>query len=549
MNRKNVLAALAGLLFGTGLAFADTNLASVLVPGEKVEFTTAIKQDSLETLSYMGITKLKKANIGLWVPSDFNPSDPWKILLISATDKASSVQRMNGYLEAAKKAGGWIVMAADGTIRPDGTDNGVFECDSYRYAVMRAGLRALEAQWPAARQWPVAVAGSSGGAKRSGYMSTILMMDGYSLIGMWMGGCNENTPGVARLFNDPGERYLEVPIFLSAGVQDTIATVADVTEVRDSLKACGFKNVRMKTHSGGHVVYSPHVLEGLRWFTEQMGAMPTYKVAFNANGGKGKMARQTMTYGKSAKLRKNAFARSGCVFRGWAKTKTGKVVYKNGASVKNLRKDGRTTTLYAKWAKKTYKVAFNANGGKGKMAKLTLIYGKSVKLRKNTFVRPGYTFAGWAKTKKGAVAYKDRAQVKNLRVDGKTTTLYAKWTKVRPVPKSAKRDMKKADKSFWAPVTASGGENADAVADRDMETAWTADAANGAWVVLAFPEALDVGDVEVAGENLPEGIRFLLSEDAEEWREEVPGRARYVWVAFPASDNPLAVKEIRVVPE
>jgi uncharacterized repeat protein (TIGR02543 family) len=157
-------------------------------------------------------------------------------------------------------------------------------------------------------------------------------------------------------------------------------------------------------------------------------AKTKYAVAFNANGGTGKMANQAMTYNKAAKLAKNAFKRSGWTFLGWATSKNGKVVYKNAAEVKNLRTDGKTTTLYAKWAKNSYKVAFNANGGTGTMTAQAMTYGKAANLRKNAFKRTGYTFAGWAKTKTGAVAYKNAASVKNLRADGGTQTLFAKWT-------------------------------------------------------------------------------------------------------------------------
>jgi uncharacterized repeat protein (TIGR02543 family) len=157
-------------------------------------------------------------------------------------------------------------------------------------------------------------------------------------------------------------------------------------------------------------------------------AKTKYTVAFNANGGTGKMANQTMTYNKAAKLTKNAFKRSGWTFLGWATSKTGAVVYKNAAEVKKLRTDGKTTTLYAKWAKNSYKVAFSANGGTGKMTAQAMTYGKAANLKKNAFKRTGYTFAGWAKTKTGAVAYKNAASVKNLRSDGGTQTLFAKWT-------------------------------------------------------------------------------------------------------------------------
>jgi hypothetical protein len=97
-------------------------------------------------------------------------------------------------------------------------------------------------------------------------------------------------------------------------------------------------------------------------------------------------------------------------------------------------------------------------------------------------------------------------------------------------------------------VTTSDGSDGAAAADGDETTAWSPETADASWVVLSFAEALEVADVEVAGENLPEGTRILLSEDADGWTEEVPGTARYVWVAFPAAEEAPVVKEIRVVP-
>ncbi len=171
----------------------------------------------------------------------------------------------------------------------------------------------------------------------------------------------------------------------------------------------------------------------------QPAIVATYKVAFNANKGKGKMAVQTMTYGTAAKLRKNAFKRKGYAFAGWATSKAnaknGKIAYANQQSVKNLRTDGKTTTLYAVWAKKTYKVAFYGTykGVTGTMAVEKFTYGKAKKLTANKFKRKGYTFKGWAKSKalakKGKVAYANKKKVKNLVTTGKTVKLYAVWKK------------------------------------------------------------------------------------------------------------------------
>ncbi|MGL4483960.1 MAG: CAP domain-containing protein [Anaerovoracaceae bacterium] len=86
--------------------------------------------------------------------------------------------------------------------------------------------------------------------------------------------------------------------------------------------------------------------------------LTTYKIAFNKNGGKGKMKVQNCVYDKSAKLIKNKFkAPKGKKFKGWATSKAnakkGKIKYKNAATVKNLTTiNGKTITLYAVWKRK-----------------------------------------------------------------------------------------------------------------------------------------------------------------------------------------------------
>ncbi len=150
-------------------------------------------------------------------------------------------------------------------------------------------------------------------------------------------------------------------------------------------------------------------------------------ISFNANGGKGTMAKQKVKPGVRFTLRKNAFTRSGYVFIGWAQSKSGSVVVGNQGT--GTAGNAGSMTLYAKWAKKNYKVAFYANGGKGKMAAQKMTYGKKAKLRANKFKRKGYTFRGWAKSKKGKVVYTNKKAVKNLVKNGKTVKLYAVWKK------------------------------------------------------------------------------------------------------------------------
>lgn len=55
----------------------------------------------------------------------------------------------------------------------------------------------------------------------------------------------------------------------------------------------------------------------------------------------------------------------------------------------------------------------------------TFTYDTAQALTANAFSRTGYTFAGWATSASGSVAYSNKQSVKNLATSG-TVTLYAK---------------------------------------------------------------------------------------------------------------------------
>ena len=148
----------------------------------------------------------------------------------------------------------------------------------------------------------------------------------------------------------------------------------------------------------------------------------TCKVTFNANGGSGGKTR-SVAKGKAVGTLPKA-TRKGYKFKGWYTKKSG------GTKIKATTKATKNVTYYAQWTANKYKIKFNANGGRGTMSVQSATYGKAVTLRANTFKRSKYKFVGWAKSKNGAVVYKNKAKVKNLTAtSGKTVTLYAKWKK------------------------------------------------------------------------------------------------------------------------
>lgn len=77
----------------------------------------------------------------------------------------------------------------------------------------------------------------------------------------------------------------------------------------------------------------------------------TYTVQYDGNENtSGSMSSSTMTYDSAQKLSVNTFIKAGYTFTGWSTTSSGKVVYEDGESVKNLStKDGEVIRLYAQW--------------------------------------------------------------------------------------------------------------------------------------------------------------------------------------------------------
>ena len=145
----------------------------------------------------------------------------------------------------------------------------------------------------------------------------------------------------------------------------------------------------------------------------------TYAVNFNANGGKGTMPAQTFTHGVAQAIKANAFTREGYTFAGWATRADGTVAYTAGQSISI----SAPMTLYAVWKANTYEVNFNANGGEGTMSFQTFTHGVAQAIKANAFTRDGYTFAGWATSADGTIAYTAGQSISITA----PMTLYAVW--------------------------------------------------------------------------------------------------------------------------
>ena len=85
----------------------------------------------------------------------------------------------------------------------------------------------------------------------------------------------------------------------------------------------------------------------------------------------------------------------------------------------------QAATYVAHFVQKTYRVTFNANAtdATGEMEPQTFTHGEGKALTANAFVRPGYSFLGWATTEGVSVAYENQQVVSIV----ENTTLYAVW--------------------------------------------------------------------------------------------------------------------------
>lgn len=121
----------------------------------------------------------------------------------------------------------------------------------------------------------------------------------------------------------------------------------------------------------------------------------SYTVAFDANGGTGKMDDQQMTYDAAQALRKNAFERPGYIFLGWNTAPDGSATpFEDAQEVVNLAsEEGDKVVLYAQWAKRTLAVTFY--DGQGHIIETdTVPYGGKATAPSEP-VRDGYAFVGW----------------------------------------------------------------------------------------------------------------------------------------------------------
>ena len=188
----------------------------------------------------------------------------------------------------------------------------------------------------------------------------------------------------------------------------------------DVPKGTGAKNVAwsvaFKRAMDGYIYDTAHTATG----TIAVGALPSYTVSYNANGGSGAPSAQTKWYGSTLKLSTATPTRTGYSFLGWSTANDSSVEYAAGANYTA----NSAVTLYAVWKANTYTVKYDANGGTSAPGNQTKTYGVNLKLSSAVPTRTNYNFLGWATSASATTA---QYSVGGTYSANSGVTLYAVW--------------------------------------------------------------------------------------------------------------------------
>ena len=251
-------------LLSTFSASAATLVGQPVHPGGKTEIRFPVPAYFQNIAADGGNPRPDTGRAVLAFPNNFDPSRTWPILVVTSTSDFNRTSAMDAeWYRAPATAEGWIVLGPDATISPR------IDSTQWRLGLLGAVLEVIRKEWPQSARWPLAFAGFSGGSKRSGVLGAMLARSGsVRVCGFFLSGINEDRLGEAYATYHPGGNFLNVPIWLSSGSDDPVATPQAHNLVKASLERKGFKRVRLEQFAGGHQLKLSEVRRALQWFRQ-----------------------------------------------------------------------------------------------------------------------------------------------------------------------------------------------------------------------------------------------------------------------------------------
>lgn len=174
-----------------------------------------------------------------------------------------------------------------------------------------------------------------------------------------------------------------------------------------------------------------------------LGALASYAVTYNANGGSSAPGSQTKWFKEDLTLSTSQPTRGGYTFKGWATSSGGSVAYSPGAKYT----DNAALTLYAVWQVLTYTVSYNANGGSDAPGNQTKTWGQNLTLSSTKPTRRLYNFKGWG-TSSGSTSAS--YQPGGTYSTNAAITLYAVWEVAWVAPRITNVSVYRSDASKTA---------------------------------------------------------------------------------------------------
>ena len=205
--------------------------------------------------------------IGLFMPAQFDyTAKTWPVAIIqtgSGDDDGSSIKHMNYYAAALADAG-WLVLAADPDPKQTDDHHGV------RWAALAGALEALGTEWPASKEWPLAIFAYSGGVWHGSALAAKLISEKRDLCGIWFGACKEDALTPNGNTHKVSVKLQKTRLYLSNAQDDGLVTQKEIKDRAEALKKAGFKNSRFENaESGGHKPVPEHLKQAAAWFLEK----------------------------------------------------------------------------------------------------------------------------------------------------------------------------------------------------------------------------------------------------------------------------------------
>jgi hypothetical protein len=270
VHREGARVALKLLLLVAVASIAGFKSAAAILPhgrtnAETLDVRFAVPNFYQQYATQGGNPRPTTGRLFVLLPPNFDSGRVWPILIVTSTKDPGHTGPTDAlYYRAAAAAEGWIVLATDGTVRPR------HDSLSWRLALLAAGLEIVHRDWPQSAKWPVVFAGISGGAKGAQWLGAMLAhTHSLNIRGFFLTGINDDRMTEALKACPPTSGFLRLPIWISSGIDDRIATPLQEQEVTASLIHTGFQNVRLSRFRGGHEVDRADLQSALKWFREQ----------------------------------------------------------------------------------------------------------------------------------------------------------------------------------------------------------------------------------------------------------------------------------------